>query len=820
MLIRELSIQSCFITGRDLFCKKGSRIREWVKVQFIAILVALSLCTWAHPTQAETPTWPDSMSEFAGLLTQSAGTVQVIRGGQSGSPDSDSSSPPIQNSPAADRHPLTLPPLGTPAPYLVPEPDKPGGIAQTQATASPANPAPGQSSGIAPAPGAFPSQLTLPPASVPPKTGNTPQGTNSGTPATPAGTPSSGVPIPAVPPTAVTPSTLPPFQPPGRMRPQAGQSPSGPDDTLRRPTAKRGEVSFNFDDADVFSVIQTIFGGVLKVNYIIDPKVKGRVNFRSVAPVPKEDVMPLMEVVLRLNGIGVVEDGGLYRIIPIGDMPREPAQIGIGREPDKITIAGLGLLQVVPLKYIPSSEMIRVLTPFLSTNAVMVDVPKINYIIIVDTDANVKRLIQLVEIFDSEKLKQIKPQVFVYPVRNGKAKDVAAMLQQIFVGGTRTSPTTTTPSPRPSTTPTRPTTPSQPTQSTTTSTPSQQVSVAPSGSGESLVSDITQIIPDEVTNTIVILATPDDYALMFETIQKIDIVPRQVMIEVLIAEVTLGDDLQFGIEWSIKSKVDKGFIDLGFNSATLDPSKPIGFTFLGIDKTGLIRGFLQALATESKLNVLASPHVLAADNREARIQIGQQVPIVTTETPVSTTGTTGTSISRTIQYKDLGVILKIKPLINESGLVSLDISQEVSDYFIQAIYGSEYPVITKREATTNLVAQDGETIVIGGLIGDTFKRTKEGFPILSKIPILGYLFGTTKDENKRNEVIMLLTPTVVKNQEDAKNMTNMYVHRLRGVKKDLRIEQLNWFKKLQGPREAQPAEPAPTQEISTPLVLP
>ena len=220
---------------------------------------------------------------------------------------------------------------------------------------------------------------------------------------------------------------------------------------------------------------------------------------------------------------------------------------------------------------------------------------------------------------------------------------------------------------------------------------------------------------------------------MNETMQKIDIVPRQVMIEVLIAEVTLGDDLQFGIEWSIKSKVDKGFIDLGFSSV-LDPTKPIGFTFLGIDKTGLIRGFLQALASESKLNILASPHILAADNREARIQIGQQVPIVTTETPVSTTGTTGTSISRTIQYKDTGVILKIKPLINESGLVSLDINQEVSDYFIQALYGSEYPVITKREATTNLVAQDGETIVIGGLIGDSFKRTKEGIPLLSNIP--------------------------------------------------------------------------------------
>ena len=258
---------------------------------------------------------------------------------------------------------------------------------------------------------------------------------------------------------------------------------------------------------------------------------------------------------------------------------------------------------------------------------------------------------------------------------------------------------------------------------------------------------------------------------------------------------------------------------MGFNTG-LDRTRAQGFTFLGIDKTGLIQGFLQALATESKVNVLASPHILAADNREARIQIGNQVPIVTSETPVSTTGTTGTSISRSIQYKDTGVILKIKPLINESGLVSLDLSQEVSDYFIQPIYGSEYPVITKREVTTNLVAQDGETIVIGGLIQENFKRTRAGLPLLSKIPLLGWLFSNTTDEEKRTEVIMLLTPLVVKNPEDAKNMTNVYIHRIQGVKKDLRLEQMDWYKKMSGIKTEKAPAPFSEPQESTPVVNP
>jgi type II secretory pathway component GspD/PulD (secretin) len=543
-----------------------------------------------------------------------------------------------------------------------------------------------------------------------------------------------------------------------------------------KPSPKKGEVSFNFDDADVYSVIQTIFGGVLRFNYIIDPKVKGRVNFRSVAPVAKEDVLPLMEVILRLNGIGVVEEGGLYRIIPIGDMPREPAPVKIGREPEKVVMTGLGLLQVVPMRYFTSTEMVRVLTPFLSANAVIVDVPKINYLIIVDTDANVKRLLQLVEIFDSEQLKQIKPQVFVYPVQNGKAEDLSNLLQQIYLNAKPTSkaPTPATPAT---------TTPSTPPRSTTTPAvpPSQSaITIGPSAAGEALVSEITKIFPDKVTNSLIVLATPEDYALILETLKKIDTVPRQVMIEVLIAEITLTDELKFGLEWSLKAKGEQGFVNIAgnFNSTTVSTTTSDnitipapGFTFLGIDKLGLIRGFLQTLATQGKTKVLASPHILAADNREARIQIGKQVPIVTDVQ--STTVTT-----QTVQYKDTGVILEIAPTINDSGLVSMKIKQEVSTFDFQKIGTNEFPIFTKREASTYSVAQDGQTIVLGGLIQEQTSKSRSGLPFLSKIPILGYLFGYTTDTFDRTEIILLLTPKVVRNQSEAENLTNFYIHRL------------------------------------------
>ncbi|NWF75908.1 MAG: hypothetical protein HXY53_04945 [Nitrospirae bacterium] len=561
----------------------------------------------------------------------------------------------------------------------------------------------------------------------------------------------------------------------------------------QQPVKKRSDVSFNFDDADVFSVIQTIFGDVLRVNYVIDPQVKGRVNFRSVAPVPIDDVLPLMEVILRLNGVGVVEEGGLYRIIPIGDISKEPAPVVIGRDADKVQIYGKALLQVVPIYFIQSSEMVRILTPFLSKNAVIVDVPKSNYIIIVDTDANVKRLLQLVEVLDSEQLKKIKPEVYVYPVQNSKAKDIANMLQQIFLGA------------KPSPSPVTPAT-SQPTTGKTTTTPAPVTTPQPqiytrTEGGEALVSDVTRIFADEVSNTLVILATPDDYVLIEETIKKIDFVPRQVVIEGLIAQVTLTDNLSLGFSWSLKTDLNitnikpfnndvnlSGIVTQNPTGLDVDPANlsGTGFTFVGTDPSGIVRAAITALAKEARAKVLAAPHILVSDNREARIQVGQQVPLATSETSI--TGTT--DIQRTYQYRDIGIILKVKPQVNESGLISLELTQEISSLGDSISFGegSTQPSLNKTETTTTLVAQDGQTIIIGGLIREDVTKSKEGIPFLSKIPILGYLFGSSSNLTTRVELILLLTPRVVQTKQEAVDVTSDFIERYKKISKDKKID--------------------------------
>jgi general secretion pathway protein D len=558
-----------------------------------------------------------------------------------------------------------------------------------------------------------------------------------------------------------------------------------------------GMVSLNFDDADIFSVIQTVFGDILKVNYVVDPKVQGRVTFRSVAPVSRDQVLPIMEVILRINGIGVVEDNGLYRVVPLSEVSREPSPISFGRDPDKIAIQGKSMIQVVPIIYLQSTEVVKLITPFLSATAVVLDVPKSNQIIVVDTDASVKRVLQLIGTFDNETQKKKRAQVFVYPVQNLKARDIANLLNQIFFGmrtattgaATRPGTTTTTAGQQPSSQ-----TPLPATQPLTQA--GQQLRT---GSAESLVSDITRIYSDDTTNSVIALATPEDYETIREAILKLDIVPRQVVIEGVVAQVTLTDNLSLGLSYSLRGVInvsDTRFrADFGVNTDVLAKQTPnsvaaSGFALVGTDDQGVVRAFVNALASEDRAKLLAAPHILVSDNREARIQVGSQVPIVTSETFGSGT----VAPQRTIQYKDTGVILKVKPQVNESGLVSLDLSQEVSTFRTQQLFANETQIILdKTEATTNLVVQDGQTVIIGGLIREDTDRNRQGVPFLSKIPILGYLFGNTSRTSSRVEIIILLTPRVVKNQREAKTVTSEYIDNITGAdtsKGGLRREEL------------------------------
>lgn len=553
-----------------------------------------------------------------------------------------------------------------------------------------------------------------------------------------------------------------------------------------QPRVASGTVSFFFDDADIFEVAQTIFGDVLKVNYIIDPKVRGRVNFRTVTPIPKDEVLPVMEIILRLNGIGFVEERGIYNIVPLDEVSRELVYAQIGKSPENVaielfTFKNLNLKDSMSdienaLGLSVKGGMVRIL-PVYHMNSL---------IVVAATKEQLEYIRKWVEVFDNM-FSVARPKIFVYPVQNSKAKDVASLLQSIFGGA---AGPTSAPAPK-TETPKAPTSGAPP-----VTAPRSGAAAVVSGTG-TLISAETKIFADEITNSLIILATPTDYEFIKETILKIDIMPRQVVIEGLIARINLTDKLNFGIQWTIQNDFNikgiKPFQNVNISGPLkLDTSiaSPT-FTFTALDVANNVKLLLQSLASEGKAKVLAAPHILVSDNREARIQVGSQIPIATSTTTTPLTGgTTATNYSTsTIQYKDIGIILKVKPQINDSGLVSLEISQEISSRGEKVVIaGQEFESIDKTESTTNLVAQDGETIIIGGLIREDITKSRSGIPFLSKIPILGYLFGNTIDENQRTELIILLTPHVMKNQQEAGKVTTDYVDRYKGSTKDKAID--------------------------------
>jgi type II secretory pathway component GspD/PulD (secretin) len=497
----------------------------------------------------------------------------------------------------------------------------------------------------------------------------------------------------------------PPPQPVIQVQPQ----PAPPPPPAVQPPQKRGDVFFNFDDADIFEVIQTVFGDILRVNYMIDPTVKGRVNFRTVTPVTKDEVLPIMALLLKMNGAGFTEENGIYRILPINQVPGAT------------------------------------------------------------------------------------PRVFVYPLQNTKAKNVSSLLQSIFSGVSGAgaqAPGKFVPEAPPAAGAARAAAAPQPTG---------PVGFTAGAATGTLISPQTKVYADEIANSLVILALPDEYKFIQETIQKIDTPPRQVMIEALVAEIDLKDDFQFGLEWVIQNQLKihmdpfkrpitlNGTIGQNSNKLPATVTGQPGFSYSVVDAVGAVKALLSTMYSDNLATTLASPHILVADNLEARIQIGSQVPVATSQqTGLTTSATTGTILS-TIQYTDVGTILKVKPQINESGSVALEVSQEVSTATTQSILGTDQIVINKTQAQTNLVAQDGQTVVIGGLIENDRAKTMAGLPWLSRIPILGYLFGSNDDSKEKKEIIVLLTPHVMRNRDDTGKVSRDYIDRVMKDNKDVKL---------------------------------
>lgn len=362
-----------------------------------------------------------------------------------------------------------------------------------------------------------------------------------------------------------------------------------------------------------------------------------------------------------------------------------------------------------------------------------------------------------------------------YRVKYGKVKDIAAVIRQMFPK--RTSMLSAGPD--------------KPTefrpvigQAAGTNPPPAPQAPAPAAATAGKDSGTGgeggfEIVSDEPTNSLIIRASGSEFAELLELLKVVDVYPQQVLLEVLVGEVNLDDTLRLGVDWKYLG-TGNGFSQ----TAAVNPVQSIGtgtFSYL-IEKTGRLTGAFRALATAGKASVLSSPSVIATNGKKSRINVADSIPIVTStllsnsNPPVTTT---------TVEYRDVGVLLSFTPFINESGMVTLEIDQEVSEVSSTTAASANNPTFFKRTISTNLVASQDQSIVLGGLVKERKELTRDGIPFLYKIPGLGWLFGSRADTLKRTELLVFITPRVVRSIEEGNRMSRDFEDRVEELKERL-----------------------------------
>lgn len=370
-------------------------------------------------------------------------------------------------------------------------------------------------------------------------------------------------------------------------------------------------------------------------------------------------------------------------------------------------------------------------------------------------------------------------QLFVYRVQNGSARHLADVLNGVF-GGTSATASTPTTGVAPGLTPTQGSTglggarTSNATATSAGPTQNRSVTAATFASG-------VRVVADEINNSVLIYGSLSEYRKIESTLKRLDIAPTQVMIEASIVEVTLNDTLKYGLQWAFSDSRSNGDTGRGVLSTTAGGALGgalAGFSYTVTNSAGAVRAVLNALADKSLIKVISSPSLMVLDNHTASIVVGDQQPIRT-----STTVTDGGVQTNSIQYKDTGVALTVTPSVNAGNIVTMNVSQSVTDIGPVDEGVTDQRSFLQRQVTSKVAVRSGEAIVLGGLIRDNDTRSRSGVPLLQDVPVFGGLFGTTNNSGRRTELLVVITPRVVRTDVDASAVGEELRDRMAGVRR-------------------------------------
>lgn len=641
-----------------------------------------------------------------------------------------------------------------------------------------------------------------------------------------------------------------------------------------------GEFSLNFQNADIREVLQAVLGNSLHETYTVDPNVSGTVTMSSARPLSRDDLIPVLENVLQMNGASLVRDGKSYRVVATDSAVSGKSEVGSAQPGYGITI--------LPLKYISAQNLASLVDGFgTRPGSVRVEAAR-NLLVVLGNGPDREAAIATALSFDADwmqdqsvailPLQNAKPEavipelervfasgengvgkglvqfmpmtrlkavlavgrrrdlierarvwvkrldskdpglesdVYVYRMKYRDAAVVANILNQLFSGGSSTSPTSPSSQIQPDASTALASTSADqglgqmtdsnslnsaggssgssgssqssgglgsssgngvPGQSglgsgtTSPSTPSTGTTVNISDTQGNASGNGPRIQADTSNNSVVIYADRDTRKKIISALTRIDVAQLQVAINVTMAEVRLTDELKFGIQYFIKSKSvglgnNNGSIGL-FSTLANNISRDLpGFNFvLGASKSPDV--IISALDAVTDVHVLSSPSLVVMENEIARFQVGDQIPIVTQSLQQPTTsGNNGFTTSNEIEYRDTGIILNVKPRIAENGTVSMLIQQEISS--VSDGNNSLTPTISNRKVSSSISVVDGQTVLLGGLISEQANHSKDGIPGLSRLRVIGNLFGATESKNSRTELIILIRPSVIRESQDA-----------------------------------------------------
>ena len=627
-----------------------------------------------------------------------------------------------------------------------------------------------------------------------------------------------------------------------------------PDAAKPRPEAvvADGEIVLNFEGESIQSVVHTILGEVLQETFVIAPGVGGEVTFATSKPVSREQLMPILELLLRWNGATMVYSDGRYHVLPVTDaVPGHLVpQIGNAERARGYEV------RAVPLKYISATEIEKILQPYVRDGAIVQVDTNRSMIFLAGSPEELRNYLKTVEIFDVDWLKGMSvgiyplrtvdvasiitelegifgaggesplagmfrfvplerlgsvmvityqkeylykaeewieildrgaagagKQLYVYRVKNLEAPILAGYLTQLFGGeGAQTQRSQPRGTLAPGLEPAQVGS-VQDFNETRFGMDQQQAGqegvtsgAIDMGTGDIRITSVLE------TNSLLIQATQTEYNAVLAAIERIDIEPLQVLIESQVLDVELNEELQFGVNWFLTNNpalIPEGIgdIDRYVQSAAFGSGSSAsgGFNFLTTlatpisDGMPFVQATIAALDEVTDVRSLAAPSLLVRNNATATITVGTQVPVQSTQV---TTGGVGNVVS-SAQYVSTGITLTVTPRINPGGLVYMDISQDVSRPGARDpdISTSGNPPISNKTVTSQVAVQSGQTVFLGGLISEQDSQGRSGVPFLSRIPIVGPLFGARSKAMTRSETLVMITPTVVESAVDLKEIS-------------------------------------------------